>query len=72
MNKRIECYKQEGWWFTFTLEDGKPSLELKRLFGTAIIPTPFKDTLRASQVVSTLKELNPEAEVVVVEKAVIS
>lgn len=54
----IELFVEDGGWMS---RDSDP--EVKRLFGTDTLPTPFSIATPASHVLSVIQELNPGVEV---------
>ena len=58
--ERMHLFSEGGWWQVKT--DSPRTLEL---FGTDTLPTPFSASVRPSQVYATIRELNPDANIVV-------
>ena len=54
----IDLFIEDGGWMS---KDSDP--EVKRLFGTDTLPTPFSTATPASQVFAVIQELNPGVEV---------
>ena len=58
--ERMHLFIEDGYWMMRT-----DSPETKELFGTDTLPMPFSAQVRPSQVYATVRELNPDAIIVV-------
>ena len=58
--EHMHLFIEDGYWMMRT-----DSPETKAHFGTDTLPMPFSSQVRASQVYATVRELNPDAIIVV-------
>ena len=60
----IKVFKQEGFWVT---QQCPPCPNIFALFGTDIIPTPYKEGYDGKAVRDRIQSLNPDKEVVLID-----
>lgn len=66
--RRIELFRTNtGWECAQFDEDGRPCIEIIRLFGSHILPTAFTARAPAALVLGEITRLNPEHTVVLRE-----
>lgn len=59
----IKIFKKDGMWVT---QQDPQDTRIVELFGTDIIPTPYKDVFNGEEVRAKIQSLNPDKKVVLI------